>query len=603
MKHKKTTYHSIESGLSIVEIILAVMIFSILAVSGVATVVHSFTVNRRGEEETQATVVAQEGIEAARSIKNKSWSALTSGLHGLSPSGNQWSFSGTSDINGKFTRVVNVEAVNRDGSGNIVPAPTGSADSDTMKVTSTATWDFYPGRSESVSLVSYMSNFRKTIITTRGGVLVYGDGGTTTDAMKYRVLDGSAGTWGSVQTFPDFDTSASNKALRAIRVYASKTRNEKIALTRHFNGTQESIYAHVYNGTTWSSAQMISWTGSAFDTSNQGIRNFDGQYLNNGNFLLVYSDNTNIPKYRIWNGSSWSPNPPTAGTSVADVGGIPNNITLRNRDGSNEAMLTVFDQSSDTNTVYYNGSAWSAVTEHATAAPTNTKEFAEFAWSADNPLQGALVFQTASNDRAMNIKLWTANGSGGGVWTGNNVNTANQGTLGAMELDGGRKGAEEFLACDKDASNDIYCFRGNTTPTWASPTNNIMTATTDTGIQRSFDLAYDGSTGSEAIVVYSDTTSVPKLKKYTASTNTFDASPTSLSTLGGALKTVKLRSFSESDDIMIMMGDANNDFYTVVWNGSSNVVYTTPTGKAFTTHGTNGSNAIELWYGFAWDRF
>lgn len=603
MKYLKRNSIKIKNiqGLSIIEVILAVMIFSILAVSGVATVIHSFSVNRRGEEETQATLVAQEGIEAARSIKNKSWVSLTTGAHGLATTGNQWAFSGTTETLGRFTRVVNVTAVNRNVGGDIVSSG-GTVDPDTMKITSTASWAFITGRNEQVSLSTYMSNFRKAISSGRGGVLVYGDGGTITDAMKYRVLDGSLGTWGAATVFPDFDTLATNKALRAIRVYASKTRNEKIAISRHFNGTQESIYTHIYNGTTWTSAQMISWTGSAFDTANQSIRNFDGQYLNNGNFLLVYSDNTNIPKYRIWNGTAWTPNPPTVGTNVADVGGIPNNITLRNRDSSNEAMLTVFDQSSDTNTVYFSGSVWSAVTEHATAAPTATKEFAEFGWSAQNPLKGAFIYQTATNDKGMNLKIWTANGSGSGAWGGTNVDTANQGTLGAMELDGGRKGAEEFLACDKDASNDIYCFRGNTTPSWTSPANNIMTATTDTGIQRSFDLSFESSTGTEAIVVYSDTTAVPKLKKYVASTNTFDTSATSLSTLGGALKTVKLRALSDNDDIMIMVGDANNDFYTLVWNGSANAIYTTPTGKAFTTHGTNGSNAIEPWYGFAWDR-
>ncbi len=589
-------------GLSLIEVILAMMIFSVVAVMGVTTVVHTFTVNRRSEEETQSSLLAQEGVEAVRSLRNKGWANLPTGTYGLSTSGNAWSLSGTSDSNGRFVRQVQIAAVGRDVSGNIVTSG-GTLDADTMKVTSTVTWPFYTGQNETISYSTYLTNFRKTIgASGRGGILVYGDGGTTTDAMKYRVLDASAGTWGAVTAFPDFDTSAANKVLRAIRMYASETRNEKVALTRHFNGTQESIYVHIYNGTTWTSAQMASWTGSAFDTANQGIRNFDGQYLSNGNFIVVYSDNTNIPKYRIWNGTVWSPNPPAVGTNIADVGGIPNNITVRNRDGSNEVMLTVFDQSSDTNTVYFSGSAWSAVTEHGTAAPTNTKEFAEFAWSTHNPLKGILIFQTASNDRGMNIKLWTADGTGGGTWTGNNINTANQGTLGAMELDGGRKGAEEFLACDKDASNDIYCFRGDTAPSWASPTNNIMTVTTDTGIQRSFDLSFEGLTGTEALVVYSDTTAVPKLKKYNATTNAFDASATNLSTLGGALKTVKLRALSDSDDVLIMMGDANNDFYTVVWNGSGSAVYTTPAGKAFTTHGTNGSNAIELWYGFAWDR-
>lgn len=610
LKRKKcinATVGQFERGFSVLEVILAAAIFVTFATAAVVVVISGIDNNRLGGEMTVANQFNAEGMEAVRSIKNQSYCNLeNSAGTGVIKSGNVWTFSGTNNTllhnaADNYIRTIKVEDAYRDGSGNIVSS--GTVDPNTKKITSTTVWDFTAARPESISFTSYFTNWRRSISSgVHGGMLVYGDGGTTADTMKYRVFN-TDGTWGSVTNFPDFDTSATNKALRAIRVYASEARNEKIALTRHFNGTQESIYAHIYDGNTWTSWQMASWTASAFDTANQGIRNFDGQYLNNGDFIFVYSDNTTTPKYRIWDGCRWSPNPPSTGSSVATIGGIPSNVTVRNREGSSEVMLAVFDQSSDTNTVYYSGSAWLGLTEHATNAPTNRKEFAEFAWSTQDPLQGALIYQTSSSDRAMNLKIWTANGSGGGSWGGTNVNTTSQGTLGAMELDGGRKGAEEFLACDKDANNDIYCFRGNTTPAWASPTNNLMTATTDTGIQRSFDLAYKGSTGTEGIVVYSDTTAVPKLKRYVASSNSFLTTVTSLNNLGAALKTVKLRSIPDNDDIMIMLGNANNDFFTVVWNGSVNSVYTTPSGKAFATQGTNGSNAIELWYGFAWDRF
>src|SRR5258706_13545693 len=139
-------------GLSIIEVMLAVRIFSLLARGGAATAVATLTVNRRGEEETQATLLAQEGIEAARSIKNKSWASLATGAHGLTISGNQWAFNGTTETLGRFTRTVNVTAVSRDVSGNIV-ASGGAVDPDTMKVTSLATWEFYTGKKESVSLI------------------------------------------------------------------------------------------------------------------------------------------------------------------------------------------------------------------------------------------------------------------------------------------------------------------------------------------------------------------------------------------------------------------------------------------------------------------
>src|SRR3989344_7564307 len=94
----------LQHGFSLVEVILAVAIFTIMAVSGVATILHSFSVNKLGEEESNAHYYAQEGIEAVRSIKDKSWSNLVVGTYGLSTAGSQWNFSGTSDSKSKYTR-------------------------------------------------------------------------------------------------------------------------------------------------------------------------------------------------------------------------------------------------------------------------------------------------------------------------------------------------------------------------------------------------------------------------------------------------------------------------------------------------------------------
>lgn len=596
-----------QRGFSLLEVILAAVIFVILASAAVVAVISGFDLNRLGNEVTIGNQYAAEGMEAVRSIKNQSWSTFSGkaglGNQGIVLSGGVWTWSGASNTlssDSRYTRSITVVDVQRDGGGNIV-ASGGTADANTKKVTVTTSWNFTSTRPESVVLTDYLTNWKAPIVTAGiGGMLVYGDGGTTTDAMKYRPLNAD-GTWGSVTAFPDFDTGATNKSLRAIRVYASATRDEKIAISRHYNGSAQFIYAHVWNGTTWTSTQLSTWTAATF----LDVHNFDGAYLNNGNFLVVYSDNTTTPKTRTWNGSSW-----TAQASTVNIGGIPNNVVLKNRSGTNDAVLAAFDQASDTNTSYYNGSTWAAAVEHSTTAPLNTKEFVDFTWSAQNANKGALIYASGASDNSMQMKICTAQCTAAAGWSAA-VQTAAQGTLGAMEMDS-RKGAEEYVACDKDASNDIRCFRGNNTPAWTTPTNSTVTANTDTGIQRSFDFDYEATTGTEGLIVYSETASspvnanLPRFKKYTASTNTFDAAETDFAnTLNGALKTVKMRPLTDNDDIMVMMGDGSAPprFYTVIWDGENNSLYTTPTGKAFTAQGTNGSNAIEYWYGFAWDKF
>src|SRR3990172_3361565 len=65
MGKKETT----NQGFSIVEVMLAVFMFAIIAVTGITTILHSYSVNRLGEEETFATLYAGEGMEAGRSCR------------------------------------------------------------------------------------------------------------------------------------------------------------------------------------------------------------------------------------------------------------------------------------------------------------------------------------------------------------------------------------------------------------------------------------------------------------------------------------------------------------------------------------------------------
>jgi hypothetical protein len=589
-----------QSGQSVIELILASAIFVIFASGSVMAVIQGYNSNRLSLELTVANQFASEGIEAVRSIKNQSYANLTS-VNSSSRAvvrnvSNVWAFgadnSSDSFDSGKYTRTVKVESVNRDGSGNIVSSG-GTLDPDTRKITSTVSWNFNSARPESVTLTTYLSDWRKPI-PLKGGVLVYGDGGTTQDAMKYRLLDGLTGLWGPVQNFPDFDTTASNKALRAVRVYSSSTRNEKFALTRHFNGTQQYIFAHIFNGTTWTSVQLSSWTAATFTD----VRNFDGAYLVNGNFVAVFSDNTTTPKYRVWNGAAWSGQQSLVNLANNNSG-IPLYIAAKSRPNTNEIMVSVFDQASDTNTQYFDGANWTLHSRHAANA-SGQVQLVDFSWNISDPTKGALLYTSTNNDRNTKVRIFTANGSGSGAWS-NTSQSSNQGVIGALGL-ATSPSIAEFLSCNKNSNNDIYCFKATTNGVWSTPANNIVSLNTDSGIQRSYDLSFEGSSGTNALVIYSDNTSTPKMRTYNGgSSPAFSSESNFTQALSGTLKTVKLKTAQFSDDIMVLLGDANNRLYTVVWDGNAN--YTSPSGKAFSTHGTNGSSTSDFWYDFAWDGY
>lgn len=320
--------------------------------------------------------------------------------------------------------------------------------------------------------------------------------------------------------------------------------------------------------------------------------------------MVIYSDNTNVPKFRVWNGSSWSGQISTRG-----IGGVPVYISARARPGTREIMASFFDQGSDANTQYFDGGRyrqgnWTLHAEHSAVAPVNTKRLIDFAWSPADPTVGALVFSNSGTDLSLNIKIWRANGAGGGAWSGTE-NASNQiSQLGAMAI-AGRPEAGEFIACDKDANAapNIICYKSTFAPAWTNPSNQIIVAGTDAGIQKSYDIAFEPLDGSTAIAVYSDLTAIPKLKKYDGEANSWDGAPTSFPALGGALEAVRLVPNPDQNDLMVLLSDTNQDLYGVVWNGDADTLYAPPSGKSFTAHGTNGSADGDFWFDFAWDAF
>ena len=158
-----------QDGYGLLEIVVALTIFIILVVAGATTTIGSFSTNRLGEEQSFAKVFAQYGLDAARSIKNQGWDApfldvdCSSGC-GIGTNGTVFDWAGSSTPLGDFTLQVTIEDVERDsgGDGDIVDSG-GTDDPDTKKIISEVSWDFTPTRSNTVTLETYVTNFRKTI--------------------------------------------------------------------------------------------------------------------------------------------------------------------------------------------------------------------------------------------------------------------------------------------------------------------------------------------------------------------------------------------------------------------------------------------------------
>lgn len=135
-----------QAGFSIVEALLAVTVFGLLVTGIIGAVIYGRASVADAGTHQRATLLAEEGIEAARNIGNASYANLVDGTYGLVQSGGTWTLSGSSDTSDIFTRQVTVAA----------------AGTDRKTVTSTVSW-IQSGSSTSVTLSSRIVNWEANI--------------------------------------------------------------------------------------------------------------------------------------------------------------------------------------------------------------------------------------------------------------------------------------------------------------------------------------------------------------------------------------------------------------------------------------------------------
>ena len=166
-------------GQSLLELIIAIGIF-VITVSGlVFFILNNYVSGRLISEITIANFLAEEGLEATKSIKDNNWSDLVEGNHGLAIFGNHWFFQGTSeDISGQLregTRVIAIEEIGVDR----------------KKIISGVNWQFNEGRTEEVKLVTYLTNWQKGIEIRKPTNHADFSGRTSQDARAYDYPNGT----------------------------------------------------------------------------------------------------------------------------------------------------------------------------------------------------------------------------------------------------------------------------------------------------------------------------------------------------------------------------------------------------------------------------
>jgi len=134
------------NGFSLLELILAIAIFSLSSIAMATLLIDSNISSRLSLEKTYALLYAKEGLEATRSIRDNNWLDLADGDHGLLNNGVTWVFSGSSDlIDDKYTRTITLTTVS----------------TTTKNVLINIDWSLTPSRLANVNLETILTNWKE----------------------------------------------------------------------------------------------------------------------------------------------------------------------------------------------------------------------------------------------------------------------------------------------------------------------------------------------------------------------------------------------------------------------------------------------------------
>ena len=142
-------------GFTLIEVLFSIVLMSgalsaiLLSMSGQISQITA------SSQELEASALAEEGIEAARSIRDGDWEALAVGTHGLEFTAGTWLFSGSSDTFNDFTREVTVTEIS----------------TNERQVDVDVTWEGRNGQTRNYELSTVLGNWRNLEESELGGTL------------------------------------------------------------------------------------------------------------------------------------------------------------------------------------------------------------------------------------------------------------------------------------------------------------------------------------------------------------------------------------------------------------------------------------------------
>lgn len=158
-------------GFVLVEVILTSALFALVSAGLFSAFYYGLESVKASGQRTRSVSLAEEGLEAVRSIRDAGFTNLVDGSYGLSNDGTKWILSSGSDAKGEYTRQIQIQTI----------------DSHTKYILSLVMWNQSRQRPGAFGLVTYLSDWPETPVwsSPQSGTCLNISGGQ--DAQKIAV--------------------------------------------------------------------------------------------------------------------------------------------------------------------------------------------------------------------------------------------------------------------------------------------------------------------------------------------------------------------------------------------------------------------------------
>lgn len=435
-----------------------------------------------------------------------------------------------------------------------------------------------------VAVVSvFVTVYHASAIVQPLGRLYYGD--ATNTVLRFILNSTYDFTFGAEQTYTHGASASLN---RFIVSKTAPTRDEIMIGTLKADGALTVIKG--INGydvnTEYSTAWSNAGTGPAMTcegTKADCTRSFDVAYEQlSGRAMVVYADNVNQKLYYCYyDGTNWGPVStclPTNGSNDISLtsNGRPTYVSVKAKPGSDELIMGVgIDVAGAMSVEAYrwSGSAWGNSVSNTTAASTqglNMGAVFDVAWDGNDAM---LIYATTATVE-IKYKLWT-----GGSWGSEQdaYNTITNGSAVIWLMADSDPASRRIAASTVDNNSDFTAGvwkEDGSSATWSQEASDTTIEASGTAIGPMYTDVKWENTGSEVVFLYQDVgagDSATYVRETCTGSGCTPGAATLITTTGQTNDAQSIQAFASrnSDDIMILSTDIDNNLITQHWNGSA----------------------------------